>query len=352
MIRAIQTAVSLYQTKFVQSKNVRDDRKTLKLFMAPEFYFRGVAGAYTFDLMIGDNDGQGILDRLRVETSKHPDWLFVLGTFVVGSEQTGVACYNHVPGQWMDPKPATWDAGKRVLTCPQCHKQMKCGTCGTLLTVFKPFTRPPQYWNSDRDYFCPKCNKATKFRELINSIVIDNYAMVQKGGFTRGDGINDYCMQKELISNLDFEKMAGDPKKVKLFGDWLEPSEPPASGGTMERMGGGVFTMDGITFGMEICLDHLVQRLKKDLNRGNIQIQLIPSAGMEIKPGSVACVNGGLLFNVDGVRGDAVVMVNGGAFTPKPSKGTQNVPNLAPGYFPGAANQRIELFGPLDIPYA
>jgi hypothetical protein len=299
--------------------------------------------------MTGDKGGKGILDRLREETSKHEDWLFVLGTFVCGSEDTGVACFNHTPGKWMtDLAPSPWKAKQNVMACPQCHALLQCGTCKGPLTVLKPNIKPPQYWDSKRNYWCPKCSKAQKFQERVKSVVIDNYALVQKGGFSRGDGINDYCMQKELVSNLDFEKLTGSDD-VKLFGANFETSEPPI-GGAKERMGGGVFTMDGITFGMEICLDHLNQRLKNSPDAKNILIQLIPSAGMDIKTGSVACVNRGLLFNVDGGRGDAVVKVNPG-LTEETRKGTVSVPNCAMGCFPDAANQSIEVFGPFDIPY-
>lgn len=371
MIAAIQAATSKYEDV---KPLVRDDSKTLKLFMAPEFYFRGKAGADTTDLLIGveakPNRGfwdrltgsgkgmPGIMDRLRVETKKHPDWLFVLGTFVVGSEENDVACLNKAHGRaLMAPDVAGWDKSKRVLTCPQCKGQLWCAKCKTSLTVFKPRTNPPKYWNANRDYHCPKCKSRADFREEVSSIVIDNYAMVQKGGYSTGDGIHDYCTQKEYHSAQDFHQDTPFRTGYELFGEWRAASDPPknydgqtADPQKQERMGGTVFTMDGITLGLEICLDHAQHRLVNSEANNRVQIQLIPSAGMHIQGASDACGPNGWLFNVDGIRGDATVNGHGQVGANKPLRCQATVRNCASGCFPEAANQKVELFGPFDIP--
>lgn len=66
MIQAIQLAKATTET----------DRKTLKVFMAPEFYFRGKEGAYPVEKI------STIVPQLRKETDKYEylDWLFVFGT--------------------------------------------------------------------------------------------------------------------------------------------------------------------------------------------------------------------------------------------------------------------------------
>jgi len=68
-----------------------------------------------------------------------------------------------------------------------------------------------------------------------------------------------------------------------------------------ERMGGAIFEMDGIRFGLEICLDHAQNRLA---GASNIQIQLVPSAGMQWQQYAVG--PGGLYFGVDAFSGDQV----------------------------------------------
>jgi|GEM_PF-3202754 len=66
MIQAIQRAYP----------DVSADRKILKVFVAPEFYFRGKEGAYPVEKI------STIVPRLRKETDqyKYLDWLFVFGT--------------------------------------------------------------------------------------------------------------------------------------------------------------------------------------------------------------------------------------------------------------------------------
>jgi len=97
------------------------------------------------------------------------------------------------------------------------------------------------------------------------------------------------------------------------------PSEGSSQPGTVaqslykdERMGGSVFTMDGIRFGVEVCLDHLRGRLKNSDNSSQlkIQIQLIPSAGVLPKPDPTNFV-APIVFNVDGSGPNVEVWNNG-----------------------------------------
>ncbi|MGC8469242.1 MAG: hypothetical protein ACP5NI_04970 [Acetobacteraceae bacterium] len=372
MIAAIQAAYTLYQANraaalfpgggtAVRPPQMVDerDRKALKLFMGPEFFFRGALGAFTSDHLhgkearpsFGEAAEASLLDRLRAETKKsqYADWLFVLGTFVCGSENTGVACFSGHPGAWMAPaavpstvKRAGTDT-KPLLKCPSCNRFLLC-SCGHPLRVFR---------NQRAVCTKPGCTvvQTGVFEEKVKTVVIDNYVLVQKGGYGSGDGLHDYTLQKELISSIDFQITGGPtkPDQKRIFGaDQLV--EGPPSGSPGERRGGGVFTMDGIAFGMEICLDHLAQRLAKDPERGRLQIQLIPSAGMDIKTAGVACIANGVLFNVDGVRGDADVRLNDGLLSAKGSVATGPVADCATACFPEPANQRVVLFPAVPIP--
>ncbi|NQZ12523.1 MAG: hypothetical protein HRT35_35670, partial [Algicola sp.] len=61
-----------------KSSQIDGDSSTLKIFMAPEFYFRGLAGAYPVEKL------STIMDKLRNHTkaSGFKDWLFVFGTAI------------------------------------------------------------------------------------------------------------------------------------------------------------------------------------------------------------------------------------------------------------------------------
>ena len=92
--------------------------------------------------------------------------------------------------------------------------------------------------------------------------------------------------------------------------------------------GGSVFTIDGITFGLEICKDHLQSRLHIFYNGDStvapaippaataaeprVQVLLIPSWGASIGGGKICCVTNGLVFNVDGARHDSVARLYDG----------------------------------------
>jgi len=61
--------------------------------------------------------------------------------------------------------------------------------------------------------------------------------------------------------------------------------------------------LDNITFGLEVCADHGMGRLRKATPLAGdvfVQIQLISSGGMIMFPASVATLKGGLVSNVDG----------------------------------------------------
>ncbi|MCA9651955.1 MAG: carboxypeptidase regulatory-like domain-containing protein [Myxococcales bacterium] len=176
---------------------------------------------------------------------------------------------------------------------------------------------------------------------------IFNVAFVQQGGAAtsiRADGsreLDELLVYKETISSIDFK---GDdysdhafyqsPRhRAKLDGDqhtrllptagstdvagshpnWPDhprtkmdgtPTTVRTTEVTEHGLGGGsVFTMHGITFGLEVCLDHSQRRLAEYYDEHaiagepEVQVHLIPSCGMSIE--NPCCVDDGLVFNVD-----------------------------------------------------
>jgi hypothetical protein len=69
--------------------------------------------------------------------------------------------------------------------------------------------------------------------------------------------------------------------------------------------------VDGITFGLEVCLDHAKKKLADyyashaDSGEPKVQVQLIPSWGMSINQPALLNAPGILVFNVDGPKGSA-----------------------------------------------
>jgi hypothetical protein len=177
-------------------------------------------------------------------------------------------------------------------------------------------------------------------------VEILNVALVCKGGKAaplRGDGGagRELLIYKENISSVDFQgldygtqafyapgrhsgEVGGDQSRQLLHtegaGDGSSPNVPGAteftdSSGkkhTVPRItehsgsglgGGSIFTMDDITFGLEVCLDHgqgkLLDYYDNHAQAGErrVQVQLIPSCGMSIA--KRCCVADGIIFNVD-----------------------------------------------------
>jgi hypothetical protein len=226
---------------------------TLKVFMAPEFLYRGKGGAYIHDLingwikrppdefnLKGFDRFPGLLGYLKsfAAENKFNDWLFVFGTAISASF------------------PAIKTSGGWVLD-------------------------------------------STKMGEIYNT------ALIQRGGeFNTNDA---YASRKRYISGIDFIKSQYNAKGFALGG--VEPAdrlnlEPNES----NREGSATFTINGINdkdgqpimFGLEVCLDHAISTPRNpqpntDTNKWGrirtadkwVKIQLVPSGGMQLKPVSI-----------------------------------------------------------------
>jgi hypothetical protein len=280
MQAAILAAYRTYDTyRKTSAITDEEDKERLKIFMAPEFYFRGKSGAYDMAKHFFD-----FLDKIPKYTgfTNVADWLFVLGTFVcswAGEEEVA---------------DTSWSAG--------------FGLFGTK----------------------KKTGRATG--------TLENYALVQKGGFNGRDGIHDIQVGKEFPSHVDFEKTGTDSewytkeREAKVLGSMRLAEKPPggrkdprsANPNPLTAAGeapqdeatafGGIFTMDQIIFGLEVCRDHLLGRLAHAKDKAGVKVQLIPSWGARIKTGTGEtgnttnyCLPNAVVFNVDGSRGDSAV---------------------------------------------
>lgn len=221
MERAIYIAHSSY-------KMIHQPSNVLKVFVAPEFFFRGPIGAYSMD------DYQTILERLRafVNDVRFKDWMFVFGTTLAFS------------------------------------------------------------------------------REISKHKEVYNIAVVQKG-----NAGEESCriVMKEHKSGIDFMGARLPAPKIGLPDKDVHHLMPAKNSGVgRERQkknygGESIFELGGITFGLEVCLDHGEQRLRKSpvaRGKNRVQVQLIPSAGMSINPAAIVAVTGGIAFNCDGAYYD------------------------------------------------
>jgi hypothetical protein len=150
--------------------------------------------------------------------------------------------------------------------------------------------------------------------QLVEPIATEvyNVALVQKGGPSNGStGLREAAIYKEYVSHIDFiGKGDYDPfygrkgkgRKIEIHKEKSRTVLPTAGsrdllGGTANQGsevnklgigGGGVFMVDGITFGLEVCRDHYLNRLAnfyKDTSGAatsgdpRVQVALIPFLG-------------------------------------------------------------------------
>jgi hypothetical protein len=157
-----------------------------------------------------------------------------------------------------------------------------------------------------------KGNASHVLEDKVLSATVDNVAFVCKEKEV-------HTVSKELVSHIDFVTrtdsvsgaqvkdevtVRGATTKVERHAQpsGYEAASAAPTSFTDERMGGSIFTIDGITFGLEVCLDHAASTKSPSAGRldhaANIQVQLIPSAGMWIQ--QFRTVKDGIVFNVDG----------------------------------------------------
>ena len=245
------------------------DRSILKIFMAPEFFFRGRNGAYEHAVVHGvegrtyevvdpqtgvqrrqrEEKQPGIMEIMsqEIDDEKYSDWLFVLGTAIAATKLT--------------------DTEAMVENVALIKKEKES-------------------------------HVVTK--ELVSHIDFVSNKRVGMGGHRamKDEVILDVSGRSDVTRSRTRLRVQKTPQPSNY-----KSADPKPSRFQDERMGGCIFTIDGITIGMEVCLDHGASSTSRTAGRlehaGNIQIQLIPSGGMSIK--QLRTVEGGVVFNVDGM---------------------------------------------------
>ncbi|WP_058188835.1 hypothetical protein [Terracidiphilus gabretensis] len=362
MKAAINQAYSSYYAKHF---NDPIDAKTLKIFMAPEFFFRGKDGAYDISFF------PTIVNEMRglTKDTKFKDWLFVLGTVIA----------------------ATF-TGKVYLVCTECRQFVEWGNRQDYNA--KGFTYVGMDPSGKQTFACPGLPTAVDSQrkactpgsviEIPDKAIIDNMALILKGGEDSEESFR--YVQKETVSAIDFRRQVTNRgvkrgkavtgyDNMQLFNnDWSKkqgrkievmgrvvtalPSpgaqdvsipnfdQRPTDSKDESKSGGSLFTIDGIKFGLEICVDHTNGRRLQPT--AGVQIQLVPSAGAHIA--HFVCRPGGIAFNVDGssAEGTCNVLINTTG-NPQNSGAPDHTSGGAPAG--GQAGTEIILYEPSPIPW-
>ncbi|KAG7373612.1 hypothetical protein IV203_034336 [Nitzschia inconspicua] len=268
---------------------------TLKIFVAPEFYWRGRhAGAYEFVTLdrVFSGKCQGpicaILTGLEsiVEDARFKDWFFLFGTIIATQKMPSENEYQHL-----------------FYNFAPLYKGFDPTQIDPRMPVGKRFLLPKRYV-SDSDFLRePNLNKNVEFKqgwkELLGSE--QNQPLQNDPLYVPHLRYDDHLFDEYKLALQD------DAGYSMIEFDWLQ--------------------IDGVTMTLEICFDHLKKTALNtylgDMIKGRVtripsssdefglqyipipihqaQIGVVSSAGMTVNANSMALVENGTLFLQDGM---------------------------------------------------
>lgn len=268
-----------------------------KIFMAPEFYFRGgKAGAYEVENISKINE---FFDEYLAD-KKYEKWVFVLGTTIGRMPVSGGT-------QEVLNIAIVRKGGIKVTTTGLAAKDS--------VLVYKEYV-------SHIDYLGPFFGNYVEFRtNPINAgkanVGGQLATLVPTSGSNPTEEIKSpaapnrvrdvktwkpsFKLQVEV--NAKFVKKAITKQERDRI---LAPVDYTISEQSASGIGGGVrFDMSGLKFGLEVCLDHGKSRLIGAFggNPTDLDVHLICSCGMPAEYGLVK--TGGYLFRCDGIGSSA-----------------------------------------------
>jgi hypothetical protein len=400
-IKLVKSVLEQAAQEVTNSGSDKDD--ILKLFMMPEFFFRGEHGAYSmpdYDLVVTS------LQELVKEELKWKNWIFVFGSIISMPNPTKPIDEQEVYNTVLVQKggfsgstllqPAS-DNAKIVMkefksgidfiqqanrTQFNSHPSINKGVYWE--RVFHPLTEN-QYrlekllrrmiaaqdsdltqvpisfspseiklWKQEKGGLVNQLNSLSEKEILLQKLrntslrsstplykLIEKYllnqdllseslfqterylrAMLSDTGLDSGllaylkKQLNDGRYKKILLEDLrsptkrinvrGYTEIAKFIKKQKNLAEQLLSVEARSELQAYKDDVSSVFNFESqgikdITFGLEVCLDHAMQKLAKSKDLPTIDIQLVPSCGMSIVGGSTIARVGGYIFNCDGL---------------------------------------------------
>ncbi len=284
----------------------------VRYFVVPEFYFHSAHGPYpglqidgksTFEYIM-ENLSHRIKDTLLNSSEFNRDWVICTGG-ILTTHITDIPAFLE-----------TKEVKIRLKRLNELYKKANDGEKHKRTSHIGLMRLKSHKISTSKD-------KYDEFNDLVNLYRKDPLCTVRNRA-----GIFVYDSEKQEISKYSIEKQAestvdltlGTLKDGKLDTDeqiteWIA-NYPPVSilSGDNQGNGKGLNRKPGarmpivsygqdVELGAEICLDHRLQRLRRTINMtGNkpLDIQLVPSGGMQLLDYSIAGGSKGAIFNADG----------------------------------------------------
>jgi len=267
----------------------------LKLFVAPEFFFRGgAAGAYDVTLISEINR---IMDRY-LAAPVFQNWIFILGTAIgslPGEKPTRTEIFNIA---------LVRKGGVKVAGTLGTKGSLASGEKDSLL-IYKEYVSYIDYqgkhYEQDTFYNGPEAGRAYlsgKRTRLMPTRGARKTGSIPLAGTPNVPGEKRFWTPSfdamvETEQNYRAGKVSKAQRDIAMKGRSYEITEESATG----LGGGSIFEMGGYRFVTEICLDHAEERAK-DAGTQKIDFHIVTSCGMT--PEYIVARNGGYFFLVDG----------------------------------------------------
>ncbi|WP_428263320.1 hypothetical protein [Haliangium sp.] len=266
-----------------------------KIFVAPEFYFRGGRdGAYEIEQVSYVNE---VLDGY-LSATKYARWIFVLGTA-------------------LGRMPSDGSGRREIINVALVRKGgVKVTSTGTdandSLLVYKEYV-------SAIDFLGPFFGRGNKWFDHATRAGTASLG----GAYKRIAGTSGSRSSGNIVAKgrpnlhgqhrtykpsgkfrFEVNKKAIEGKITPEERDrWLATVDYTTSETSQSGLGGGTnFTMDGMQFVLEICLDHAEERAKNTIPANDVDLHVITSCGMT--PSYQWVRTGGYQFAVDGIDDD------------------------------------------------
>lgn len=290
----VEVMAQAVDAAFAQLNAAPKAPSTLNVFVAPEFYWHSAQGPYVF-AQHEEDPADIALEKLRSRfpADKYPDTLFVFGSLISAQvdnlaevlQDSSVAVRNDV-----------------VKSLGEAYLKATGPMQAQIYQMLLHFIRAGHAY--------PKVEVRNR------ALIITNPAATAVPGAT-GGGDNfqagTLTTEKYFASNEDFLLWDVTGKDVITEQSVAYPILD-LSGGDLKIDpfdSRAIFQIPGgPTIGVEICLDHSDQRLRRSVaaspwqdRDAGVDLHLIPSCGMQISPPSIAAKTGGLVFNCDGLYG-------------------------------------------------
>ena len=308
----------------LEAPDLDTSNDTLKIFLAPEFFFRGPVGAYSADdpalLELGDSL------RSMVANTKWQDWVFVFGS-IIGSNKMAPEKKTNLTGGPL------WDTYNFAIVqrgnSPERHTHFKRYISGIDFLVSVPDhpgallsdARSCHMRASQRSHRPAKCAAIRRHRleHVAVVITVGRWVISNRAGAIVYPNMNlnsPDLNTTEIIDNITVPVPKSKDEIHMLYPEF-PPAQLPALEQAMGSVVNGSFSMAGLDFCLDLCLDHArgvcasaLDAEKAAGGRGQVDVQLIVSAGMSIIPDNTRVPIGGSVMLCDGLGSGAQHLVS------------------------------------------